>query len=329
MLRFLCSEDPVARSLRRHFIFKIVPMLNPDGVCHGQHRCSLAGVDLNRKWDAPDPAQHPTIYATKLLLRWLCQQQRRPWVYCDLHGHSRHKNVFLYGCRSGGAAAGVEAHLPRQLAKHMSLFSLPGCRFAVERSKLSTSRVVVWKMGVQRSYTLEMTYCGADQGTHAGQQVDADMLQEAGRGLAEGLHALGGGAILSADAVSEVRHQSLSEAGEGHLEPAAELAERANAAEFSGRHAPHRLADGEAQPETEDDEVLDVLGSWSGGAYVVEDVVDSLNDELEALWRPKPDVGEESAPESAPAQEEQPQYSQLFKVVIRTRPPAGDAGGGE
>lgn len=34
-LEFLCSSDPVARSLREAFIFKIVPMLNPDGVING------------------------------------------------------------------------------------------------------------------------------------------------------------------------------------------------------------------------------------------------------------------------------------------------------
>jgi hypothetical protein len=28
-------------------------MLNPDGVIHGNYRCSLAGVDLNRQWVNP------------------------------------------------------------------------------------------------------------------------------------------------------------------------------------------------------------------------------------------------------------------------------------
>lgn len=35
-LEFLCSNDPVAESLREAFILKIVPMLNPDGVIHGK-----------------------------------------------------------------------------------------------------------------------------------------------------------------------------------------------------------------------------------------------------------------------------------------------------
>ncbi|KAK0142579.1 Cytosolic carboxypeptidase 4 [Merluccius polli] len=34
-LGFLCSRDPVAQSLRETFVFKIIPMLNPDGVVNG------------------------------------------------------------------------------------------------------------------------------------------------------------------------------------------------------------------------------------------------------------------------------------------------------
>ena len=47
LLDFLTSDDPEAVEMRSHFIFKIVPMLNPDGVQFGNYRCSLIGVDLN------------------------------------------------------------------------------------------------------------------------------------------------------------------------------------------------------------------------------------------------------------------------------------------
>lgn len=36
-LEFLVSGDPVARLLRENFIFKIIPMLNPDGVINGKY----------------------------------------------------------------------------------------------------------------------------------------------------------------------------------------------------------------------------------------------------------------------------------------------------
>lgn len=37
------------------FIFKVVPMLNPDGCLVGNHRCSISGLDLNRTWTDPNP----------------------------------------------------------------------------------------------------------------------------------------------------------------------------------------------------------------------------------------------------------------------------------
>lgn len=49
IIDFLTSETKAARILRRRFVFKIVPMLNPDGVIYGNYRCSLLGVDLNRR----------------------------------------------------------------------------------------------------------------------------------------------------------------------------------------------------------------------------------------------------------------------------------------
>ena len=180
MLDFLLSDEAEARVLRRRFIFKIVPMLNPDGVAHGSHRCSLAGVDLNRHWDAPDAVQHPTIYHTKLLLRKLRAANHLPLLYCDFHGHSRKKNVFLYGCREAGAV-GPEQLLVDVLSRTAPLFSSADCRFGVEKSKLSTSRVVVWSMGVTCSYTMEATYNGASRGVYDGVQVTTAQLEEMGR----------------------------------------------------------------------------------------------------------------------------------------------------
>ena len=37
-----------AELLRDNFVFKIIPMLNPDGVILGNSRCGASGKDLNR-----------------------------------------------------------------------------------------------------------------------------------------------------------------------------------------------------------------------------------------------------------------------------------------
>ncbi len=68
-IEYLLSGEEDARILRRNFVFKIVPMLNPDGVIYGNYRCSLVGVDLNRKWLNPNKYLHPTIYYGKQLVR--------------------------------------------------------------------------------------------------------------------------------------------------------------------------------------------------------------------------------------------------------------------
>jgi murein tripeptide amidase MpaA len=54
--------------MRNEMVFKIVPMLNPDGVIHGNYRASVAGVDLNRYWSDPSKQICPEIYATKSMI---------------------------------------------------------------------------------------------------------------------------------------------------------------------------------------------------------------------------------------------------------------------
>lgn len=96
---FLVSSNGVAAELRNRFVFKVVPCLNPDGVICGNHRCSLSGVDLNRQYLAPSHVYHPAIFHLKQLVASLnADLQRKIFLVCDAHGHSRMMNVTLYGC---------------------------------------------------------------------------------------------------------------------------------------------------------------------------------------------------------------------------------------
>ena len=88
VLKFLTGNSPEAQLLRANLVFKIVPMLNPDGVVSGNYRCSLAGVDLNRRWGKPSRKLHAPIFAIKSMIKRL-SQQRTVALFCDLHGHSR------------------------------------------------------------------------------------------------------------------------------------------------------------------------------------------------------------------------------------------------
>ena len=48
MIDFLLSKHKIAAQLREKLIFKIIPMMNPDGVFLGNTKGSLFGSDLNR-----------------------------------------------------------------------------------------------------------------------------------------------------------------------------------------------------------------------------------------------------------------------------------------
>ncbi|XP_067236195.1 cytosolic carboxypeptidase 4 isoform X4 [Chanodichthys erythropterus] len=201
-LEFLCSSDPVAESLREAYIFKIIPMLNPDGVINGNNRCSLTAEDLNRQWLKPDPNLSPTIYHTKGFLYYLNSIGRTPLVFCDYHGHSRKKNVFLYGCsmketlwQSGSPINTVSLKedpgyrtIAKTLDRIAPAFSFNSCNYLVEKSRASTARVVVWReIGVLRSYTMESTYNGCNQGIYKGLQTGTRELEEMGMKFSQSL----------------------------------------------------------------------------------------------------------------------------------------------
>ncbi|GFS24864.1 cytosolic carboxypeptidase 2 [Elysia marginata] len=192
-LDFVTGSSPDAKLLRDTFIFKVVPMLNPDGVVVGNYRCSLAGRDLNRNYKTSLKDAYPSVYHTKSLIRKLLME-RSIIVYCDLHGHSRRQNVFIYGCEqhpthgisnySGSSSNNSrkfhERVFPSMLSKNSpEKFCFKSCKFKVQKSKEGTGRVVIWNMGVQNSYTMEATFCGSSLGKKKGfhfNQHDFEMM---------------------------------------------------------------------------------------------------------------------------------------------------------
>ncbi|KPI86862.1 zinc carboxypeptidase putative metallo-peptidase Clan MC Family M14 [Leptomonas seymouri] len=97
--------------LCENIVFKIVPMLNADGVMMGNHRCSFAGMDMNRDYLEPKAELNPALYALKQLLRhWKQEEGRQTVMFADFHGHSRAKNFLVYGCTSE-TIRGATSHL--------------------------------------------------------------------------------------------------------------------------------------------------------------------------------------------------------------------------
>ena len=55
--------------LKKNFIIKILPMINPDGVILGNYRTNLSGHDLNRRWDSDRKNWFPQISSVKNLIK--------------------------------------------------------------------------------------------------------------------------------------------------------------------------------------------------------------------------------------------------------------------
>jgi hypothetical protein len=74
-LRFVTSDDPAARALRRRVVFTFTPMVDPDGCAGGQVRFNANGHDVNRHWDEVDLRQKrfltlmPEIWYVKKAVR--------------------------------------------------------------------------------------------------------------------------------------------------------------------------------------------------------------------------------------------------------------------
>jgi|EP01047_Picozoa_sp_COSAG01_P020674 hypothetical protein len=179
---YLTGPSLDAKILRDNFVFKIVPMLNPDGVINGNYRCSLAGCDLNRQWLDPSKKINPTIFSTKMMMKRF-MEDREVVMFCDLHGHSRKKNIFMYGCDQAENSAHrlKERIFPRLLAKNSDIFSFADCNFKVQKSKEGCGRVVVAReLGLLYSYTMEASFCGANFGRQSDCHFNSYDLEQMG-----------------------------------------------------------------------------------------------------------------------------------------------------
>ncbi|XP_026818246.1 cytosolic carboxypeptidase Nna1-like isoform X3 [Rhopalosiphum maidis] len=186
---FLTGDSLQAKELRNRFIFKLIPMLNPDGVVVGNSRCSLNGRDLNRQYRSVIRDAHPVIWHTKLMLRRLIEE-RQVVMFCDLHAHSRKSNIFMYGCEGKGHEGRKlqEQIFPLLLHKNApEKFSFEDCNFNIQRSKENTARVVVWLMGVENSYTMEASFCGSSLGSRANTHLTIKDFEDIGQTFCETL----------------------------------------------------------------------------------------------------------------------------------------------
>ncbi|CAJ1392284.1 unnamed protein product [Effrenium voratum] len=163
MLRFLLSDDARAALLRQQFVFKLVPMLNPDGVARGHTRANVCGLDLNRCYSDANPTEHEGVFwALEWLKHWA--EQGRLLVYLDMHAHAHTRGCVLYGNRLQGMSQVWNVAFARLCAVNGPHFDFEGCEFPPTSDKEhgneeSCGRASVAALcGLSHAYTLECHY---------------------------------------------------------------------------------------------------------------------------------------------------------------------------
>lgn len=130
--------SPDSHYLRDRCVFKIVPMVNVDGVVLGNFRTGIMGRDLNRVFNVINK------YNEIDLIRSLAEVSR-PETFIDFHGHSSKKNVFIYGpdYRLEDRNYLMCRLFPKLISKQTEAFRYYSCLFKISPSKLTTGRAIM------------------------------------------------------------------------------------------------------------------------------------------------------------------------------------------
>ena len=164
LIQQIVKNPQTYEKLLQNYVVRLIPMINADGVTMGNSRCSLVGVDLNRRWANPNCIIHPEIYFLK---QRMLNATGKIQIFIDLHGHNKRENCFFYGCNKAadeGMVSWTKTRLlPKILASIEPIFDYSKCRFHQDKSKLNTARVVVWsEMNCFNSFTLEVSMFGSN-----------------------------------------------------------------------------------------------------------------------------------------------------------------------
>ena len=131
IIDFILNErNEQARLLRDNYVFKVVPLLNPDGVSRGYYRLDTKGQNLNRFYTDPNPALQPTIFAVKKVI--VQQSQLRNLAYyIDFHGHAVKRGAFIFGnCLPLGEHQVENCLFPKLVALNSLNFDFAECNFS-------------------------------------------------------------------------------------------------------------------------------------------------------------------------------------------------------
>jgi len=197
----LCDTDEQAIKLREKYVFKILPMLNPDGVAKGHYRNDTRGVNLNRVYENPSKQHSPTIFAARKLIdyyNFLNRKTENPrssiFLYIDIHGHATERGIFVHGNHSDNTEFRIETLLfPKLISLNSPQFSYSACKTTnmtlndlVNGTNLDgCGRAYAHRAtGLAQAYTLECSFNGGDTEEGEKEIYTPEIYSEFGKSLA-------------------------------------------------------------------------------------------------------------------------------------------------
>ena len=186
---FLMGDSEEAKKLREIYVFKIVPMMNPDGVLVGNSRTSFAGCDLNRRWGKPNEIIHPEIYSTKQMILKLSNQRKIAFIL-DCHGHfGTFNSLFYCNYKDNKRTCKLFPYICSKLSK---IINFQQCSFSMPRYKINTERIVLFNELEDEDnnniVALETSFFGINrEGEYSHLYFNTKLLKEVGRDICMGM----------------------------------------------------------------------------------------------------------------------------------------------
>ncbi len=186
---FLMGDSEEAKKLREVYVFKIIPMMNPDGVLVGNSRTSFAGCDLNRRWGKPNEIIHPEVYSAKQMILKLANQRNIAFII-DCHGHfGAFNSLFYCNYKDNKRTCKLFPYICSKLSK---IINFQQCTFAMPRYKMSTERIVLFNEleddDNNNIVALETSFFGINRtGEYSHLYFNTKLLKEIGRDICIGM----------------------------------------------------------------------------------------------------------------------------------------------
>ena len=186
---FLMGNSEEAKKMREIYLFKIIPMMNPDGVLVGNSRTSFAGCDLNRRWGKPNEIIHPEVYNTKQMILKLSAQRNIAFII-DCHGHfGTFNSLFYCNYKDNKRSCKLFPYICSKLSK---IISFQQCTFSMPKYKLSTERISLFNElndeDNDNIVALETSFFGINRsGEYARNYFNSSLLKEVGRDVCMGM----------------------------------------------------------------------------------------------------------------------------------------------